>query len=756
MRIVETRRARTWLVASLLALGIPLTTATGAISAPGAEIDRSQSANYLRSGNGGDSFSPQSLDNVGQGVAQVTQVASQDGVVHALFGTENGNEDFEFPFELYHRRSTDGGRNFDDGRRLDDDEGVSGEPSLATSGDAVHVAFEENRQEFGIDRDPDEADDVADDDTDNGGDNDGFDGVEVPEEVYYTRSADQGENFEAPVNLSETEFAQETDNDTAAVGSRVAVVYESNQINPDDFQVPPAIPAEQETTARDIVIRVSDDGGESFADAVNLTFDGTTDGPFDADDTSTQGQDQPKVGLSGDGEDDVALVVFRVRSENDTPARIGYVRLTDGGQTPGPVQLLPADVDVADLPALTMDGNEAHVLACDVTNRLLYWHSDDAGETFDGPEVIHAGAERCSKPAIDGNGDDLHVAFLEEVAGESDVFSLHSNDGGEDWSDARNLTANHGAGEFPSIAVDTEDEDDVHLVWQDVSDMLFSVKYGADLPEADGDDRFFANEDVVRQHGATYEMVIDGSDVGLRNFRLDAMAAIEPAEDGEPERFLLSFTEAGRVPGIDGQVDDSDVVLFTPTSLGNNTAGTFELAFDGSAIGLTRSGEDIDAIEVLGEDLYFSTYGDFMLNEDLDGLAGKNEDVFACRAATATSCAGGAEIVFDGSARQLTASSEDIDAFAFDPKDGNDPGSRAFFSTTGDFKTATARGKDGDLFSCRFPEEQTDDDDVVIPGTFDGDIADCGGAGSPFRTTFVGRVNGLNGDITSVEVQFPL
>jgi hypothetical protein len=735
------------MVASLLALVVPLATAPSAISAAEAEINGAQSVNLLRSSDGGDSFKPQSLDNAGSGVGQVTQVASEDGTVHALFGSENNDDDFAFPFELYHRRSTDGGRQFDEGRRLDDDEGISSEPSLATSVGHVHVAYEENRLEFGVDNDTDDPPGTpGDPDEDEVED-------EFPEEVYYTRSANEGRGFDGPRNLSGTVFAQERDNDVTATGSRVAVVYESAQLDPEEFDVAPTIPEHEQTTGDDIVIRVSDDNGATFADHINLTFDGTTDGPFAGDDLATQRQDQPKVGLSGDGDDDAVLVVFRVRTAEDTALRIGSVHSTDGGRSFGPIRLLPSDVDVDDLPALYMNGDDAHILACDVENRLLHWHSGNAGGQFSGPRVVSAGAERCAKPAIDGAGNDLHVAFLRDVAGEPDVFHVHSDDGGADWNAPRNLTANHNQGEFPAIAVD---DDDVHVVWQDVSDFLFSVKYGDSIPEADGDDRHFANEDVIRYHGSTYQMVLDGSDVGLRNLRIDAMAVVEPADPGEPERYLLSFTEKARVPGIDEKVDDSDVVLFTPTSLGDDTDGTFELFFDGSAIGLDNAGEDINSIEVIDTDLYFSTEGRFKLSGEYDDLAGKNEDIFVCREATSTSCADGAEIVVDGSSRELAGSGENVDAFAFDPEDGNAPGSKAFFSTSGDFKTDTARGKDRDFFSCVFPEFDDELDPEPTPTNFDGDITDCGGKFSPFATTFLGSVNRLSGDITSLDVQFPV
>lgn len=746
MSKITRRHVSSAVVASLLAVGLPLGIAGASHTA--ATIDFAQSANYLRSTDGGDDFDPQSLDSEGHGVNQGTQVAAEDGVVHALFGTFNDDDDFVFPFEVHHRRSTNGGRDFGPSQRVDNHDlgdptgaepgtqGASSEPSMATDGDGVYVVFEEGDFDFGLDVNDDGLD--PDD--------------EFPEEVFFNRSLDEGESFGTSFNLSETEFAQETDSDTAASGNRVVAVYETNQIDPGDFDTEPVIPVEQATTARDIAIRVSDDRGAegSFAPPINLTIDGTSEGPFAADaDPDLQGQDQPKVALTGDGPDDVVIVVFRVRTDDDSVARTGYVRVTDGGQTVGDVMLLPSDVNVEDLPAIHMEGDTAHVFACDVTNRVLHWQSADAGATFSGPAVMHTAAERCQKPEVDGNGDDIHLVFLEEVAGEPDVFHMHSDDGGASWSEATNLTANHGQGEFPSVAVDPEDEDDVHITWQDVSDFFFSTKYGGEVPAEDGDDLDFANEDVVRYHGATYEIVMDGSDVGLRNLRIDAMAMVEPEMPAGLDRFILSFTESGRVPGIEERVDDSDLVLFTPSSLGEDTDGTFTLILDGSEIGLSRSGEDIDVVELDGSDLFLSTYGNFALDEvAYPGVEGKNEDIFVCRNATTTSCAGGAEVLFDGSERELDDSGEGIDAFAFGP-DGNGPDSRAFFSTRGDFETSTAEGEDGDLFKCLFPE-------LDGPGTRDGDLSTCndGGADSQFRTVYVGDVNRMDEDIMSVEIRY--
>ncbi len=108
-----------------------------------------------------------------------------------------------------------------------------------------------------------------------------------------------------------------------------------------------------------------------------------------------------------------------------------------------------------------------------------------------------------------------------------------------------------------------------------------------------------ANEDIVQYDSATglWSRYFDGSDVGLAAARIDAFACL-PGGD-----ILMSFDAPFNVPGMTGApsgtlADDSDIVRFTPTSLGANTAGSFSFYFDGSDVGLTTADEDIDALAV--------------------------------------------------------------------------------------------------------------------------------------------------------------
>ncbi|MEZ4864226.1 MAG: polysaccharide lyase family 7 protein [Caldilineaceae bacterium] len=124
----------------------------------------------------------------------------------------------------------------------------------------------------------------------------------------------------------------------------------------------------------------------------------------------------------------------------------------------------------------------------------------------------------------------------------------------------------------------------------------------------------FKDEDIVVYALATgqWQLYFDGSDVELADTDVDAFAFLP---DGS---LLFSFITATNVPGV-GKIDDSDIVQFIPTALGPNTAGSFQLYFDGSDVGLTKKGEDIDALAVLKDGRFIvSTTGHYKVG-DLSG-----------------------------------------------------------------------------------------------------------------------------------------
>jgi 3-phytase len=229
-----------------------------------------------------------------------------------------------------------------------------------------------------------------------------------------------------------------------------------------------------------------------------------------------------------------------------------------------------------------------------------------------------------------------------------------------------------------------------------------------------------ANEDIVAFDGSAFSLVFDGSDVGLSSASIDALAVIGPTQ------ILLSFTEPRSVAGVSGTVDDSDVVRFTATSLGTTTAGSFAMYLDASDVGLSNSGEDLDAIELLPDGrLIVSTVGSF----SVPGASGAAQDLVAFTpTSTGPTTAGSWALYIDGSDVSLSSSSENIDAVALD-------GSRVHLSTSGSFSALGVSGADEDVFIFT---------PTRLGTTTTGSIA------SPLF--FDGSLRGVSGDIAAIDL----
>ena len=200
----------------------------------------------------------------------------------------------------------------------------------------------------------------------------------------------------------------------------------------------------------------------------------------------------------------------------------------------------------------------------------------------------------------------------------------------------------------------------------------------------------FADEDILAYDTATgiWSMVFDGSDVGLGGTDIAAFSLLSGSS------ILISFDSSTfTVPGL-GTVEDSDIVRFIPVSLGPDTVGSFDWYFDGSDVGLTASGEDIDAIDFAPDGrLLLSTRGSF----GVSGASGGDEDLVAFTATSLGSNTAGTWVLyFDGSDVGLnSSSSEDVNGVWVDPLTGE-----FYLSTLGSFAVNGVSGTGADIFIC--------------------------------------------------------
>ncbi|MCC6622107.1 MAG: S8 family serine peptidase [Deltaproteobacteria bacterium] len=190
------------------------------------------------------------------------------------------------------------------------------------------------------------------------------------------------------------------------------------------------------------------------------------------------------------------------------------------------------------------------------------------------------------------------------------------------------------------------------------------------------------DEDLVRYdlEAGTYHLYFDGSDVGvttgINNLAFDASGDL-----------VLSFRSSLSLGGT--TIDTRDLVRFTPTSLGATTAGSFAMYFDGSDVGLTQSGEVLDAVVILADgSLLVSTTG----GVSAGGVSGAAQDLLRFVPTTlGASTSGTWSMYLDGSDVGLSQSSENIDAVSV-LADGS-----LLLSTTGSWSVTGVSGANEDV-----------------------------------------------------------
>ena len=196
----------------------------------------------------------------------------------------------------------------------------------------------------------------------------------------------------------------------------------------------------------------------------------------------------------------------------------------------------------------------------------------------------------------------------------------------------------------------------------------------------------FRNEDIVSFNAATqsFSTLFDGSDVSLGPLSIDAFDIISDTE------ILLSFTAPRNISGL--AVDDSDIVRFTASQLGSVTAGSFDLWLDGSDVGLTRRGEDIDGIQLLVDGtVLISTSG----SAKVPGIGSvADEDILRFDPNSLGNATSGTWSLYLDSSDIGLANSNGEDVTAI----GLDSNNNLHLSTVGGFSAPGIAGADEDVF----------------------------------------------------------
>lgn len=164
--------------------------------------------------------------------------------------------------------------------------------------------------------------------------------------------------------------------------------------------------------------------------------------------------------------------------------------------------------------------------------------------------------------------------------------------------------------------------------------ILFSFSIPVTLPgigEVDRSDIVrFAPITLGETTSGTFSLLLDGSDVGLESpsESIDTLARLP---DGR-----LVVSTGGNVTVADAannavNGERQDLLVFNAIQLGETSAGSWEIYFDGSDVMLTTNEENLaDAwIDPATGNLYLTTYLDYAVSS-INALSGDSDDIFRC------------------------------------------------------------------------------------------------------------------------------
>ena len=265
---------------------------------------------YKRSTDGGITWGSDTRISNNIYISSDPTISVSGSVVHVAWDdNRDGN------YEIYYNRSTDGGSSWGTDMRLTNNPAASQVPSISVSGSVVHIAWEDNRNAPYI-------------------------------RIYYKRSTDSGLSWSADTQLMNN-TSSSWYNPISASGYGVKVVWSDNR-----------------NGHQDIYFKASTDGGLNWATEIPLVND-------------TVIKNNPTLSVSGS----VVFVTWMDSRDRYPNYEIYYKRSIDGGLTWGANTRLTTNHTSATLFSnLSVSGSGVHVIwddSRDVNYEIYYKRSTD-------------------------------------------------------------------------------------------------------------------------------------------------------------------------------------------------------------------------------------------------------------------------------------------------------------------------------------------------------------------------------------------
>jgi hypothetical protein len=323
--------------------------------------------------------------------------------------------------EIFTAKSTDGGETFSEPKNVSNTaELESSTPQIAVFGNNVYVVWVDGR------------------------------------DVFIVKSTDAGATFGEPKNISNNP-GDSSQPQIAVSGNNVYVVWHDTESGP-----------------RDIFIAKSTDGGETF-DIENLS-----NNPGDSV--------EQRISLSGNN----VYIIWADNRPSGGLADIFIVSSTDGGETFSEPKNISNSGGDSDSPQIAVDGNDIYVIWRDFvsSNREIFIaKSIDGGETFDIENLSNNPGE-SDRPQIAVDGNDIYVIWRDSTSGNNVNLIAKSTDGGETF-DIENLNNNIISSDPLKIA---SSENNVYVVFVNDRDIFI-------VSSTDGGETFSEPKNISNSGG---------------------------------------------------------------------------------------------------------------------------------------------------------------------------------------------------------------------------------------------------------------
>jgi hypothetical protein len=317
-------------------------------------------------------------------------------------------DDRDGNFEIYYKHSPDFGNTWESDVRLTNDSSFSGIPAITSDASGLHVVWYDKR--------------------------------DGNVEIYYKRSTDFGNTWEADVRLT---------NDSS--DSRFpAITSDANGLH--------VVWHDKRDGNDEIYYKHSPNFGNTWKPDVRLTNDSSSSW-------------SPAITSDANG-----LHVVWV-DDRDGNSEIYYKHSPDFGNFWEPDVRLTNDPSGSWGPAITSDANGLYVVWFDErdgNDEIYYKHSPDFGTTWDADVRLTNDASWSESPAITSDANGLHVVWTDHRDGNWEIYYKHSPDFGNTWGPDVRLTNASSDSLYPVI---TSDANGLHVVWVDYRDGNWEIYY---------------------------------------------------------------------------------------------------------------------------------------------------------------------------------------------------------------------------------------------------------------------------------------